>query len=141
MSTRRHGTASAAALLALVATTLVLGTRLGTEAREKLCRHETDAQALDAQRVRVLREDDRTAWVAGRVADGTMPLAAAVDELEPIHRVRPGFECAWASDPPPTTRHRVARSVIERVATDLDGDPVRRSVVLDRLCVEYRALR
>lgn len=141
MPARRTGAVSAAALLGLVLAVLGSNLDLGVGAREDLRRHEADAADLEAQRVRVIRETELTARVADRVARGAIPLAAGVDELEPVHRERPGVECAWPSDPPPTFRHGVARSIIARVDGDLEADPERRTAVLARLNAEYAALR
>ncbi|WP_439626137.1 hypothetical protein [Gemmata sp.] len=141
MTTRRTGAASAAALLGLALSALGVDACLGIDAREEVRGHENDAAALDAQRVRVLREGEASGRVADRVIAGAVPLSAAVDELEPGLRERPGFDCAWANDPPPTFRHRVARYVMIRVGTELERDPGRRDAVLARLDAEYASLR
>ncbi|WP_439622368.1 hypothetical protein [Gemmata sp.] len=141
MSARRTGAASAATLIAVALTALGIDASLGVDAREEVRRHEGDAAALEAQRVRVLRENEASGRVAARVIAGTLPLVGAVDELEPVLRERTGFASAWADDPPPTFRHRVARSILARVDAELAHDPARRAAVLARLDAEYAALR
>lgn len=141
MSARRTGAASAAVLFAVVVFAFGVDLCFGVAGREDLRRHEADAATLEVQRVRVIRENDLTAQVAAGVSEGSLSLAKAVDELEPVHRSRPGIECAWPSDPPPTFRHGVARSILARVDGDLEADPVRRAAVLSRLNDEYAALR
>ncbi|WP_439629575.1 hypothetical protein [Gemmata sp.] len=141
MTTRRTGAASAAALLGLALTALGVDAGLGTDAREEVRGHEGDAAALDAQRVRGRRESEASGRVAARVIAGDVSLSAAVDELEPALRERPGFDCAWADDPPATFRHRVARYVMVRVAVELGHDPAHRAAALARLDAEYATLR
>ncbi|WP_439627441.1 hypothetical protein [Gemmata sp.] len=143
MTARRTGAASAAALLALGLALAALGVdaSLGADARDEVRRHEADASALEAQRVRALREGEASGRAAARVIAGTLPLAGAVDELEPLLRQRTGFECAWTDEPFPTFRHRVARYVVIRVAAELKHDPDRRAAVLARLDAEYATLR
>ncbi|WP_439628875.1 hypothetical protein [Gemmata sp.] len=141
MSARRTGAASAAALLGIALTALGIDASLGADAREEVRGHEGDAAALDAQRVRAVREGEASGRVAARVIAGDVSLSGAVDELEPVLRERTGFGSAWADDPPPTFRHRVARYVTIRVAVELAHDPAREAAVLARLDAEYAALR
>ncbi|VTU02699.1 unnamed protein product [Gemmataceae bacterium] len=141
MTARRTGAASVAALLAVAFVTLGTDALLGIDAAsDDVRRHEAEAAHFEAQRVRMIRESEASGRVAARVAAGDLTLVGAVDELEPVLRERPGFDCAWLEDPPPTFRHRVARCVLVRVAAELENEPGRRAVVLARLDADYAAL-
>jgi hypothetical protein len=139
--TRRTGTVSVAALASLVIAALATDLFDATRVRGETVTLVGESEVLEAQRVRVIREREMSGRVAARVIAGTTTLAGAVDELEPILRARPGFECAWPSDPPKTFRHRVARYVCVRVSAELEHDPGRCDAVLARLETEYAALR
>jgi hypothetical protein len=142
VTARRTGTASAAALLAVVVAAVGVDAYLGVEdARDDILRHQADAAVIEAQRVRVVREGEASGRVVARLIAGEVSLAAAVGELEPALRERVGFECEWPDDPPPTFRHRVARCIRCRVAADLEHDPARQAAVLARFDVEYAGLR
>ncbi|VTT98989.1 unnamed protein product [Gemmataceae bacterium] len=142
MSARRTGTASVAVLLATALGAVAVDATLGLDAaRDDARQHEADAAVIEDQRVRVIRENEFAGRVVARLIAGEVSLAAAVDAMEPIHRARPGIECAWMNDPPPTFRHRVARSVMIRVGAELEGDPSRRAAILTRLDAEYATLR
>lgn len=139
MLARRTGTVSALAFVAVA----VLATEawVGRDFQGGSRTAEDEAHLLEAQQLRLAREREASGRVAARVIAGTLPLAGAVDELEPMLRARDGFECEWIDDPPPTFRHRVARYVTVRVEAELAHDPVRRTAVLARLHAEYAALR
>ncbi len=142
MTARRTGTASAAALIAVVVVAVGVDAYLGVDAaRDDIRGNQADAAVIEAQRVRVVREGEASGRVAVRVIAGEVSLSGAVDELEPVLRERVGFECAWPDDPPPTFRHRVARYVMIRAGTELERAPARQVAVLARLDAEYAALR
>ncbi|VTT99102.1 unnamed protein product [Gemmataceae bacterium] len=141
MFTRRTGTVSAAALASLVIAALATDLFDASRVRGDTVALAEEAEALEAQRVRVIREAEASGRVAARVIAGTLTLAGAVDELEPMLRERPGFESAWPNDPPGTFRRRVARYVCVRVSAELEHDPGRRDTVLARLEAECAALR
>ncbi len=154
MAAQRAGAVSIAALSGLVLTLVIAHLcaprwiqHLGLDVwnfhalREEARINNEHAAVVEAQRIRILRESETSGHTASRLIEGTLTLADATDELEPILRHRAGFECAWPYDPPPTFRHGVARYAITRVEAELRDDPDRLAVVSARLKDEYDALK
>jgi len=154
MVAHRPGTVSLAALSGLVATIFVANLiapvwiqSVGLDVwnlesvREESRLNEEHAVAVEAQRIRILREVQVSGHTAHRLIEGTVTLEVAVDELEPIMRNRVGFECAWPLDRPPTFRHAVARYIINRVDAELANDPEKRAGVCAQLKVAYDNLK
>jgi hypothetical protein len=80
--------------------------------------------------------------LAARLADGTLTLAAAVDQLEPAMRARTGFACVCAHQyQVPTLRLGVARYAINRAERLFADDPAGWAAVSSRLEAEYAALK
>jgi len=154
MAAHRPGAVSLAALAGIVATIFVADLvaprwiqQLGLDVwnfqavREESRLNEEHAIAVEAQRIRLLREVQVTGHTANRLINETITLEEAVDELEPIMRNRVGFECAWPHDRPPTFRHAVARYVVNRVDAMLADDPEQREVICAKLKIEYDNLK
>jgi hypothetical protein len=151
---RRTGAVSAAALSGL-ALTLGLAhaaaprwaARAGLDvwnlpelnARLREIDEETARTRSDGERL--LRQIDAAGHLTARLAEGSLTLAEAADELEPLLRDRPGFETVCAvQDGAPTFRHGVARYAIRKALAHLAGDPTRRAATAGRLEAEYAAL-
>ena len=80
--------------------------------------------------------------IANRLAEGTITLAQATDQLEPQLAERTGFDAVWRHTyRVDTFRQGVARYVMNRVAPLLEDDPDRRAAVTARLAAEYAALK
>jgi hypothetical protein len=78
--------------------------------------------------------------VAARVANDSLTLRQAVDELEELCRRQTGFDTVREYREAPTFRHSVARHVMGRVNVLLAGEPAKRAACAVRLGAEYRAL-
>jgi hypothetical protein len=101
---------------------------------QQLHRGEADLALLHRQ----IAYGDR---VARRLADGSLSLRDAVEELEPVCRERVGFESVCQYQYRATTfRQGVARYALRRVAVLLAHDPARRAAVTERLEAEYALL-
>jgi hypothetical protein len=154
MNARRTGAVSAAALSGLV---LTLGLaqvvapewvkRVGLDVwnmpglRADARASAKEAAELRARQEKLGQEIELSEHVAARLADGSLTLAEATDELEPILRDRPGFDAIRvAKYEAPTFRHGVARYAIMKVHALLARDPARRAAVSARLEAEYAAL-
>ena len=155
MNARRTGAVSAAALSGLV---LTLGLaqvvapewvkRVGLDVwnlhglrAEARAGAKKDAE-LRVQREKLRREVELSEHIGVRLADGSLTLAEATDELEPILRDRTGFDTTriFAYNAP-TFRRGVARYAITKVHELLAPDPTRLAGVSARLEAEYAGLR
>ena len=103
---------------------------------------ESQSDSIRVGRDKLLREIEMADHLASQMIDGKLTLAAAVDELEPTLRNRPGFdvvrECHYKT---PTFRHAVARYALTHIGIVLQSDPDRLAAVTPRLEAEYSALR
>ncbi len=154
MTARRTGAASA---LALTGLTLILGLvhliaprwtkQVGLDLWNlaAVCeeRRATDEETIEVQakQERMFHQIALTDNVALRVIDGSLTLAAAVDELEPLFRDQPCFAIAFESYQPPTYRHGIAQYIIRKVRHQLEDDPSRCDPVCARLEAEYASIR
>jgi hypothetical protein len=103
-------------------------------------REQTEELRLDQERMDMSIEAGE--HVAVRLVAGTMTLAQAIDELEPLLRARPGLDdihrIAYQTKSP---RQGVARYIVNRATRLLDNDPSRRAAVSARLEAEFAAVR
>lgn len=154
-SVRRTGTASAAALSGLA---LALGLshavapgwprRFGLDvwnvaAAQAAYRAAGDErEALESGHERMFREIAAAEALAARVAAGTLPLAAAAAELEPILVRRVGFTSTCEVHyHVPTTRLGAARYLLLKVTDLTADDPGAQAATLTRLETEFAAMR
>lgn len=152
---RRPGTASAAALLVLVAG--VVAARLvapewaaavgldvwnlpAARAQQRAVMEETEAICDYAERAAARRTAANQC--AARLAAGATDLATAADELRAIFAPDPSYTNVLARTHAEarSERHAFALHALDRVGRLLENDPARRAAVLDRLQVEYAAL-
>lgn len=152
---RRAGTASAAALSAIILTIGLVQVaaprwteRIGLDIwnlpalREQLQAHGREWEQLAGREEQLGREIELLDHLTNRLADGHVSLSEATDVAEPIMRNRAGFElCAELNYPAPTLRHSVARFLIARVGRSLEDDLSRSVAVSARLNGEYATLR
>ena len=111
-----------------------------SEARKEL-QHANELRAeLATAEDELHRQFESCDHVAARVANGSLTLREAVDELEDLCRCQSGFDTMREYREAPTFRHAVARHVMGRVNVLLAGEPARRVACAARLSAEYGAL-
>lgn len=151
---RRAGAASAAALIGLA---LALGfahaaaptwvRRAGLDLwnlpslRHGLEEGRAEESALRERRDRLDWMIETTDHAAARLIDGSLTLAAAVDELSPVLATRHGFEAEvryrFNAE---TFRRGVAAYLIDKAGRALAADPTRWAAVSARLQAEFAAI-
>ena len=96
---------------------------------------------LNEQHEQILREIEFGDYLAGRLIDGTMTLAQATDELEPILKNRPGFDitCEFAYRVS-TLRQGTARCLIIRIEGMMNMDS-RWPAISARLEAEFAGIK
>ena len=155
MNARRTGAVSAASL-SVMALSLGLAhviapewvKRVGLDVwnypglRDQWRATEVEAAQAQAKQDQMHRRMELGSHVSARLATGSITLAEAVDELEPVMRDAPGFESTYLYHyQVPTLRQGVARYAIGKVRDQLADDPARWATVSARLETEYAALR
>jgi hypothetical protein len=155
MTARRTGTVSAAALVALAAAVGIAHAvaprwvaRAGLDVWNLPGLHadvraaEAEAAAARQAEENLARQIEAADRVCARVAEGSLTLAGAADELGPLLRDRVGFQTTCAVHyKAPTFRHGAARYAIRKVLAGLEGNPARHAAAAERLEAEYAALR
>lgn len=153
--TRRGGTVSVGALVGLgVALGLLHGLAprwvqsVGLDVwnlptlREDLRESREHTDVVDQRRRQIQHEIELADHVTARLIDGTLTLAQATDQLEPVMRHRDGFDTAWRlTYRTPTFRHGVARYAIRRVEDRLRNEPERSAAVCAPLEAQYAGLK
>jgi hypothetical protein len=154
-SIRRAGTASGAALSALV---LAVGTghavaprwseELGLDVWNLPAAHERVREVagrgdeIQTERNRLARECEFTEHVAARLVARRAGLRDAVDQLAPVLERRTGFETTWmCTYRSPSFRHGVARYAIIQAERALRDEPGAWAELAPRLEAEYAALQ
>jgi hypothetical protein len=155
MTTVRRAGATSAATLCGLALTIILAEAVAPEwthhtgldvwnlptaiAKNKDCAEET--AFLIAQERQLAREIELGEHICFQVIDGSLSLAAAVDEMEPVLCKRTGFiETAGLNFGVPTIHLAVARYLIKRISRILQDDVKHRAEVIARVEEAYSHL-
>jgi hypothetical protein len=97
---------------------------------------------LDARRERLFWEVRLAKSLAAQLVEGTLSLADATKQMEPLLQARRGFECQCLPQHynTPNVRLSVARYLINKVKEQIEANSSRSAAVIARLEAEYAAL-